>query len=213
MSESSNGGTLPEPQTFGRLAGRLRSLGYDPTSALAPDGVPWRDVRGLTHFLRPSGFVISEHAVALRCFETSSPLVLLAVAPIADVALSERVLTVLERFTSGPCRTSSDGVRVWPLRPRDPPLITRKALDGAVVIEHATPLGFGAGWQSTALLPLDGTWSGGSPLTVPRAELPAISGGEVEQIVAALEGLPVRMAEEHRREQPRPARRAGWIGR
>ena len=200
--------------SFGRLAARLRANGFDPVSALMPQGIVWRDVRNVVHFLQPSAFQISEHPVALRCFETTCPLVLLAVAPIADAALSERVFTVLERYTSGPCRASSDGVRVWPLRPQGhDPVITRKALADAVSFEHSTPLGFGMGFQSTALLPLDAAWTHGSPLTVPRAELPAISGGEVEQLIAALEALPARLTEEHRREQPRPARRAGWIGR
>jgi hypothetical protein len=214
MPDETNGSTPPEPQTFGRLAARLRSNGFDPVSALQPQGIVWLDVRNAVHFLRQADFVIAEHPVALRCFDTDSPLVLLAVAPIADAELSERVEEFLKRCkTSGPCRLSSDGVRVWPLRPQGhEPIATRRALGGAVMLEHCTPLGMGMGFQSTALLPLDGVWKNGSPLTVPRAALPEISADQAQKLVDLLEALPANIAAERQHQQPRPARRSGWIG-
>jgi hypothetical protein len=213
MPDESNG-SAPEPQTFGRLAARLRASGYDPVSALVPQGIVWPDVRNVVHFLRPADFVIAEHPVALRCFDTDSPLVLLAVAPIADAVLSERVEQFLQRCkTSGPYWLSSDCVRVWPLRPQGhEPITTRRALGGAVVLEHCKPLGMGMGFQSTALLPLDGIWKNGSPLTVPRAELPEISADQAQKLVDLLEALPANIGAERQHQQPRPARRSGWIG-
>ncbi len=194
--------------TLGSASRALAANGYAPVSLLQPLG-EWVSAVS-PFFAKLPSWRTSEHPAGVLC-RAPSPLAVLVIAPIEDTELAARVTKALadRGLLSGPVRRGSDGVDVRPLRAGVIPPGVRRALSGAVTIEQSRKFGqFDE--PVSSIVPLDGHWSDGDLLTVPREKLPAIAADDVEALMSALDELPQQLAAE-RRPPPKPSIDA-WLG-
>jgi hypothetical protein len=196
---------------LGAVREKLVSLGYEPCSALAPHGLAAAGTDASPHvFTLPlPDFAASEHPAAVRAVG-KAPLAILVLRPIDDAVLSQRVAKLLDehRLTSGPCRTGSDGTRLFPLR-CEYLILSSVALKGRVELRHAQR-GGPVGEIVSEILPLDGAWSR-SLLETPYNALQALSSALARELIDELDRLPYKLSEE-RRPPPKPSKFA-FIGR
>ena len=183
---------------YGAWAARLRAHGYEPVSALDPDGK------------RPE-YVISEHPVAVKTL-TDRPVAALLVARAADAIVARGTDRLLaERgLDRGPCRHGSDEVRLFVLAAEiGDGTLAGTTRDGSVQVICAAG-GDGRGLQG-GIIPLDGTWKNGTLFDTPRDRLPAITAEALRSLLDEIAELPYRITVE-RAPKPKPSRGA-WLGR
>jgi hypothetical protein len=202
LGRESRGASVP--LTLGAVANRLRELGYEPVSAIFPQGRIVNTMPAARFEAHPL-HLVSEHPPAVL---VGPPLAVLVLTPPEDKALEVRIRTALEKrgLIRGPVRVGSDGREARLIRLQGQGLAGREMLEGAVRIDHQTN---DRVQLVPTFLPLDGRWPEGDLLSVPMAKLPEIDAGAMAKLFEELSMAPYQIASE--REPVKPSRRA-WLG-